>query len=108
MAVSADPLIEAARDPSPIVPAIAVRGVSHAYGAGKVLNDISLSVPTSRFIPLPGLNGAGKDHVILADYAALRHCVTNTNRQTAHGDAGWYTGACRHHPVNRGDDEVAI
>jgi ABC-2 type transport system ATP-binding protein len=41
-------------------PALAVNGVSHAYGQRKALDDVSLSVPQSRFTALLGLNGAGK------------------------------------------------
>jgi ABC-2 type transport system ATP-binding protein len=41
-------------------PAIAVRGVSHSYGARKALDNVSLTVPQSRFTALLGLNGAGK------------------------------------------------
>jgi ABC-2 type transport system ATP-binding protein len=41
-------------------PALSVDGVSHAYGATKALDDISLSVPQGRFCALLGLNGAGK------------------------------------------------
>lgn len=42
------------------IPALAVHGVSHAYGARKALDDVSLIVPQSRFVVLLGLNGAGK------------------------------------------------
>lgn len=42
------------------IPALAVHGVSHAYGARKALDDVSLTVPQSRFVVLLGLNGAGK------------------------------------------------
>jgi ABC-2 type transport system ATP-binding protein len=42
------------------VPALAVNGVSHAYGARKALDDVSLTVPQARFTALLGLNGAGK------------------------------------------------
>ena len=42
------------------VPAIAVRGVSHSYGSRKVLQNVNLTVPASRFSALRGLNGAGK------------------------------------------------
>ncbi len=41
-------------------PALAVRSVSHAYGARKALADVSLVVPAGRFTVLLGLNGAGK------------------------------------------------
>ena len=40
--------------------ALTVSGVSHAYGARKALQDVSLVVPQSRFTVLLGLNGAGK------------------------------------------------
>ncbi|MDR3534438.1 MAG: ABC transporter ATP-binding protein [Rhodopila sp.] len=42
------------------IPALAVNGVSHAYGDNKALRDVSLTVPQSRFTALLGLNGAGK------------------------------------------------
>jgi ABC-2 type transport system ATP-binding protein len=42
------------------IPALEVRGVSHAYGARKALQDVSLTVPQARFTVLLGLNGAGK------------------------------------------------
>ncbi|MBV9249744.1 MAG: ATP-binding cassette domain-containing protein [Acetobacteraceae bacterium] len=44
----------------PDVPALAVQGVSHSYGTRKALQDVSLTVPQSRFTVLLGLNGAGK------------------------------------------------
>jgi ABC-2 type transport system ATP-binding protein len=56
----AEPLPGTARDAAPIIPAIAVNGVSHAYGTRKALVDVSLIVPASRFTALLGLNGAGK------------------------------------------------
>jgi ABC-2 type transport system ATP-binding protein len=40
--------------------ALTVSGVSHSYGTRKALNDVSLTVPQSRFTALLGLNGAGK------------------------------------------------
>lgn len=42
------------------LPALAVNGVSHAYGPRKALDDVSLTVQQSRFTALLGLNGAGK------------------------------------------------
>ena len=42
------------------VAAIAVRHVSHSYGARKALHDVSLTAAPSRFTALLGLNGAGK------------------------------------------------
>ena len=48
---------------SGVVPAgaaLAVRNVSHAYGSRQALQDVSLTVPRSRFTALLGLNGAGK------------------------------------------------
>jgi ABC-2 type transport system ATP-binding protein len=41
-------------------PALAVSGVSHAFGDKKVLHDVSLVVPQGAFVILLGLNGAGK------------------------------------------------
>jgi ABC-2 type transport system ATP-binding protein len=45
---------------SALAPALSVDGVSHAYGATKALQDVSLIVPQGRFCALLGLNGAGK------------------------------------------------
>jgi ABC-2 type transport system ATP-binding protein len=52
--------LSASADSGPEVAALAVRGVSHAYGQRKALQDVSLTVPQSRFVALLGLNGAGK------------------------------------------------
>jgi ABC-2 type transport system ATP-binding protein len=41
-------------------PALAVHNVSHSFGQRKALQDVSLTVPSSRFTALLGLNGAGK------------------------------------------------
>jgi ABC-2 type transport system ATP-binding protein len=41
-------------------PALAVSGLSHAFGARKVLNDVSFVVQPGAFTVLLGLNGAGK------------------------------------------------
>jgi ABC-2 type transport system ATP-binding protein len=40
--------------------ALAVTGVSHAYGARHALDDVSFDVAPARFVALLGLNGAGK------------------------------------------------
>src|SRR5471030_3186731 len=53
-------LIDAAGQTLEHVPALAVNGVSHAYGPRKALDNVSLIVPQSRFTALLGLNGAGK------------------------------------------------
>jgi ABC-2 type transport system ATP-binding protein len=45
---------------SSLAPALAVNGVSHAYGPRKALDNVSLTVPQSCFTALLGLNGAGK------------------------------------------------
>jgi ABC-2 type transport system ATP-binding protein len=45
---------------SGLAPALAVNDVSHAYGSRKALDNVSLTVPQSRFTALLGLNGAGK------------------------------------------------
>nr|WP_294513940.1 ABC transporter ATP-binding protein [uncultured Rhodopila sp.] len=41
-------------------PALAVDGVSHAYGRRRVLDKVSLTVPQGQFTAVLGLNGAGK------------------------------------------------
>jgi len=41
-------------------PALAVQKISHAYGARKALDDVSLTVERGAFAVLLGLNGAGK------------------------------------------------
>src|SRR5689334_20914179 len=41
-------------------PALAVEGVSHAYGARKALDNVSVAVRPESFVALLGLNGAGK------------------------------------------------
>ena len=43
-----------------MVPALAVTGVSHAYGPRSVLNDVTFTVRQGQFAALLGLNGAGK------------------------------------------------
>jgi ABC-2 type transport system ATP-binding protein len=62
--MSADATIELASGvlphAAPAIAALAVHGVSHAYGAREALRDVSLTVPQSRFTALLGLNGAGK------------------------------------------------
>jgi ABC-2 type transport system ATP-binding protein len=45
---------------APSVAALAVRNVSHSYGSRQALQDVTLTVPQSRFTALLGLNGAGK------------------------------------------------
>lgn len=41
-------------------PALAVRGVSHNYGARRALDDVTFSIAPGTFAVLLGLNGAGK------------------------------------------------
>ncbi len=41
-------------------PALAVEGVSHAYGARRALDNVSFAVAPANFAVLLGLNGAGK------------------------------------------------
>jgi ABC-2 type transport system ATP-binding protein len=48
----------AAADAAPL--ALEVAGVSHAYGARRALDDVSLRVAAGHFTALLGLNGAGK------------------------------------------------
>jgi ABC-2 type transport system ATP-binding protein len=42
------------------VPALAIREVSHSYGARRALDDVSFAVQPASFSALLGLNGAGK------------------------------------------------
>jgi ABC-2 type transport system ATP-binding protein len=42
------------------IPALGVEGVTHAFGARKALDDVSLTVPRGSFTALLGPNGAGK------------------------------------------------
>lgn len=46
--------------PSGPPPALEVAGVSHAFGARRALDDVSLVVPPGAFVALLGPNGAGK------------------------------------------------
>ena len=41
-------------------PALAIEGVSHAYGARRALDEVTFAVQPARFAVLLGLNGAGK------------------------------------------------
>ncbi|HKM62156.1 MAG TPA: ABC transporter ATP-binding protein [Acidisphaera sp.] len=56
----ADGPVASAPEAASLLPAIAVRDVSHAYGPRVALSHVSLTVPQSRFTALLGLNGAGK------------------------------------------------
>lgn len=49
-----------ARDPPAPPPALEIDSVSHAFGARRALDDVSLSVPQGGFVALLGPNGAGK------------------------------------------------
>lgn len=52
---------DAAPGPDPAaVPALAIDGVSHAYGPRRALMDVSFNVQPASFTALLGLNGAGK------------------------------------------------
>ena len=42
------------------VPALAIDGISHSYGARRALDDVSFDVQPASFTALLGLNGAGK------------------------------------------------
>ena len=42
------------------MPALAIEGVSHAFGSRQALKDVALEVPEGSFTALLGVNGAGK------------------------------------------------
>src|SRR4051812_25348822 len=46
--------------PAPVPPALAIDGVSYAYGKRQALADVTFSVAPGTFAVLLGLNGAGK------------------------------------------------
>jgi ABC-2 type transport system ATP-binding protein len=52
--------LPAQRLPTQAVPALAVEGVSHAYGRRQALADVTFAIAPSSFTVLLGLNGAGK------------------------------------------------
>ncbi len=54
-----EPQATARPDPA-AVPALAIDGVSHAYGSRRALADVSFDVRPASFTALLGLNGAGK------------------------------------------------
>ena len=58
-----------------MTPALAIRNVSHSYGARKALDDVSFSVPPGSFTMLLGLNGAGKSTLfsLVTRLYAARH-----------------------------------
>ncbi|MBI1981210.1 MAG: ATP-binding cassette domain-containing protein [Methylocystis sp.] len=58
-----------------MTPALAIRNVSHAYGARKALDDVSFCVPPGSFTVLLGLNGAGKSTLfsLITRLYAARH-----------------------------------
>lgn len=45
---------------APATPALIIKGLSHAYGARKALDNVSFTVAPGSFTVLLGLNGAGK------------------------------------------------
>ena len=52
--------VEMHADRAILAPALAIAGVSHAYGARKALDDVTITVEQGQFMALLGLNGAGK------------------------------------------------
>jgi ABC-2 type transport system ATP-binding protein len=49
-----------ARRDGAVTPALAIEGISHAYGARRALIDVAFNVAPASFTALLGLNGAGK------------------------------------------------
>ncbi|MGJ0396451.1 MAG: ATP-binding cassette domain-containing protein [Methylocystis sp.] len=58
-----------------MIPALALRNVSHSYGARKALDDVSFCVSPGSFTVLLGLNGAGKSTLfsLITRLYAARH-----------------------------------
>ncbi|MFO1123957.1 MAG: ATP-binding cassette domain-containing protein [Methylocystis sp.] len=58
-----------------MTPALAIRNVSHAYGARRALDDVSFCVAPGSFTVLLGLNGAGKSTLfsLITRLYAARH-----------------------------------
>lgn len=58
-----------------MTPALAIRNVSHSYGARKALDDVSFCVSPGSFTVLLGLNGAGKSTLfsLITRLYAARH-----------------------------------
>jgi len=55
--------------------ALSIRGVSHAFGERRALDDVSLEVPAGSFTVLLGLNGAGKSTL----FALITRLYTNVS-----------------------------
>lgn len=64
-------------------PALDISGLSHAFGANKVLNDVGLSVDGGTFCVLLGLNGAGKT-TLFSLITRLYHNNTGSIRVFGH------------------------
>jgi peptide/nickel transport system ATP-binding protein len=54
------------KEPSPASPVLDIRNVTFGYGAMKVLDDVSLSVPPGRTVAVVGESGSGKSTVARA------------------------------------------
>ncbi len=65
----AEPIPRIPHDAAPIVPAIAVHGVSHSFGARKALQDVSLTGTGIALHRAAGAERRRQDDAVFSDHA---------------------------------------